>query len=386
VRESELKKVRVAHIRDSCGMYGAERVILTLARHIYRPEFDVTLIALKGPEGQSEKFIQNAIAMGINVQPVYVRGRLDFKALLEVRKILRKQSIQILHSHDFKSNFYGLTASTGMPISRVVTAHGSTRDSFMKRAYLFMDERMSYRFFGRIIAVSERLRGELSQRGVSWKKIEVIPNAIDLSLIVGNPEVFGKIERKPRYGERYVFGVVGRLYPDKGHRFFLEAFARLAKDYHFVSAMIVGDGPERTEILHMVAHLGLSEKVDLCGERDDMEVVYQGLNAVVIPSLREGLPYVLLESLALKIPVIATAVGDIPVLIRNGETGFIVPPGDADAIEKRMREFIASPEKAQQMADRGCDAVKKHCSPRKMIERLESVYRQAITNGKRSAS
>jgi len=380
-----LRNVRVAHIRDSCGMYGAERVILTLARHISRQEFDVTVIALQGPEGKSEKFTRNAAAMGIDVQPVSVRGRLDFKALLEVRKILRERSIRILHCHDFKSNFYGLVASIGLPIARLVTAHGSTRDSFLKRAYLFLDEKVSYHFFDRIIAVSDRLRGELEQKGVSRRKIEVIPNAIDLSLMVSARNGSGDPESKRRVGERFVFGVIGRLYPDKGHRFFLEAFARLAKDYPFVTAKIVGDGPDKIEISQLVTRLGLSGEVDLCGEREDMDVVYHVLDAVVIPSLREGLPYVLLESMALKIPVISTAVGDIPTLIRDGETGWLVPQGDTDAIERGMRELIASPEKARQMAERGCEAVNRQCSPRTMIERLESVYRQAITNGERSA-
>ena len=365
-------------------MYGAERVILTLARHIGREEFDVTIVALQGPEGKSEKFTRNAAAMGIDVQPVTVKGRLDFNAMLEVRNILRERSIRILHSHDFKSNFYGLVASIGLPVARLVTAHGSTRDSLLKRAYLLLDEKVSYRFFDRIIAVSDRLRGELEQKGVSRRKIEVISNAIDLSLMVSDRKGSGDLECKRRGGEHYVFGVIGRLYPDKGHRFFLEAFARLAKDYPFVTAMIVGDGPEKIEISHLVTRLGLGGKVDLCGEREDMDVVYHGLDAVVIPSLREGLPYVLLESMALRIPVIATAVGDIPTLVRDGETGWLVPPGVTDAIEKGMRELIASPEKARQMAERGCDAVNRQCSPHTMIERLESVYRQAISNAKTS--
>ncbi|MGH7644473.1 MAG: glycosyltransferase family 4 protein, partial [Gemmatimonadales bacterium] len=312
------QRIRVLHIKDSRGLWGAERVILTLARSLDPARFELVLLCLRG-DAASDALIAAARTQGMDVEIVPVRGRLDWGAVRAVRRLVARRRVDIVHAHDFKSSFYALSATTGLGMRRVVTAHGSTRDSRLMRAYLFLDEKLVYRAYHRVVAVADNEATLLRQRGVPARKIEVIANAIALP-----PE-----SQAPRTGRPDVFGVVGRLYPDKGHRFFLEAFMAVARQHQTARARIVGGGPLAESLAREVEARGLAGRVSLDGVAEDMPRVYRELGAVVIPSLREGLPYVLLEAFAHQVPVLATAVGDIPRLVEHGRTGLLAQPGDA---------------------------------------------------------
>jgi glycosyltransferase involved in cell wall biosynthesis len=373
-------KINIIHVRDSCGVYGAERVILTLAKHIDENRFNFILLALKSNKSNSQEFIDNARQMGINVIVVPTRGRIDLLALIKIRKILKEKNVNILHSHDFKANFYSILASINIGVKRIVTSHGSTRDSLLKKAYLFLDEKISYKYFNKIIAVSEEISSYLKENHASPDKITVIQNGVDFSLLQSNLESDFSTKSYTHFNKNVVISVIGRLFPDKGHRFFLIAFSMVCKKHPSAMALIVGDGPLREELSNQIRKMNLEQNVFLCGARSDMKNVYKQTDFVVIPSLREGLPYVLLEAMACEIPVLATSVGDIPLLIQHEVTGYIVSSGDSKALEKYMIELINNPEKAKEMAVRGKQFVIENFSAKKMVKKVEKLYLSLIEN------
>lgn len=368
------EKKRILHIRDSSGIFGGERVILTLGRNIDRALFDFTLMCMRRGDGRSDALIAGARRAGIPVEGVEVRGRLDAGALSRLREFIAASGVDLIHTHDFKSDFYGLVATRGMRVKRIATAHGSTRDSLAKRLYLSFDEHVVYRRFDRIVAVSEDIRLRLAAKLPDPSKIRVIQNGLDMELlsVCGNgpepplPHISG--------GDSVVFGVIGRLYPDKGHAFFLRAFERIAGEFPNAVAVIVGDGPEMGNIQARVSALGLEGRVYCCGVRKDMERVYRSIDYLVIPSLTEGLPYVMLEAMASGIPVLATAVGDIPLLIRDGITGFLVRPGDAFSLGRRMRDLITMPDRAREMAREAGKLIKEQYSAASMVRKTQDLY------------
>jgi glycosyltransferase involved in cell wall biosynthesis len=366
-----MKKSTIMHIRDSSGIFGAERVILTLGHNINQDLFNLKLLCMDRGDGRSLRLITRARSIGIEVKTVGVRGRLDLGALLKIRKTLIENSVSIIHSHDFKSDFYGLLASINLPMKIVLTAHGSTRDSILKRFYLFCDERLVYRFFDRIIAVSEGLRGDLVRKGIPLKKISIIKNCLDLG-ILQNENASEPTLAIPR-GHR-VFAVIGRLYPDKGHRYFIEAFSKVHKKHPKITGLIIGEGPTKEEIAKQVKAAELDRAIMLCGFRSDMSTVYDRVDYVIIPSLTEGLPYVLLEAMASKVPVVATRVGDIPALIDDGVTGYLVQPADSNALGKRMRDLLRYPQKAKEMSQRGHRFVMDHFSYERMVKQTQELY------------
>lgn len=370
------KKKHIFHIRDSSGIFGAERVILTLAKNIDREKFVFTLLCLRRNDGRSERLISAARNMGVKVVAVDVNGRFDLAAISNIRKILSESSADIIHSHDFKSDFYALLATRGTRVKRVATAHGSTKDSFLKKAYLFFNERVVYFFFDSVVAVSKDLSEQLIKRGISNSKIKVIQNGLDFSLLeneivndTANPPIVIPEHHK-------IFAVIGRLFPDKGHRYFLDAFSAVKNKYPRICGLIVGDGPSFVEIQADVERRGLRDSIIMCGVRSDMKAIYALTDFLVIPSLREGLPYVLLEAMASRVPVVATTVGDIPLLIRDGETGCLVPPGDENALTRGMLNFMASPEHAKKMAEEAFDDVHRKFSAEMMVAETEKLYQE----------
>lgn len=365
------------HLRDSGGIFGAERVILTLAKHIDKKVFHFSLLCM-GRRDQGEKELTSRAAeSGSEVISVDVKGRLDFSAIRHIRKVFRSNQIALFHSHDFKSNLYGLLASLDLRVGRVTTAHGSTRDTILKRVYLLLDERFICQLFDKIIAVSRDIKGQLLQKKISNSKIEVIQNGIDPSIIESESQPFAEFAFDVPHGHT-VFAVIGRLFPDKGHRFFLEALAKLSRSHGAVHGLIVGDGPAREDIEAQVMKLGLQDRVTLCGLRKDMKCIYDRIDCLVIPSLREGLPYVLLEAMSNRIPVVATPVGDIPLLIEDGVTGYLAPPEDADTLCARMAGVLNNSSKQKDIVERAYRLVRKEYSAERMVRSIEALYMSVI--------
>jgi glycosyltransferase involved in cell wall biosynthesis len=370
--------ITVAHIRDSSGLFGAEQVILTLGKNIDR-RFRLLLICLRSVDGKSDPLAERARESGYQVIPVAVEGGLNFRSISHIRKIFEEYGVRILHSHDYKSNLYGVLASLRLGIRRVATAHGTTRDSFWKKCYLHLDETVVYRYFDEIIAVSDEIRSQLVKKHIGRVAIRVIENGID-PMHFGSRN--GEVDHPPPLPipkNHKVFAVIGRLFPDKGHRFFLQAFSEIVRSHPAVSALMIGEGPCREEIVRQVHDLGLEKHVYLCGVRSDMKNVYENVDFLVIPSLTEGIPYVLLEAMISKVPVLATEVGGIPKLIEHGVTGYLVSPGDVDSLEKGMVALLSDPSEIKDICENGYRLVTDRYSAGKMVKRIEGLYEALAT-------
>ena len=170
-------------------------------------------------------------------------------------------------------------------------------------------------------------------------------------------------------GDSVVFGVIGRLYRTKG-AFFSGVRAIIWRVSKKTVAVIVGDGPEMGNIQARVSP-GPEGRVYCWGE--ETWSAYP-IDYLVIPSLTEGLPYVMLEAMASGIPVLATAVGDIPLLIRDGITGFLVRPGDAFSLGRRMRDLITMPDRAREMAREAGKLIKEQYSAASMVRKTQDLY------------
>lgn len=349
-------------------------MIMTLGKNLNPELFDFSLLCMRRPDRRSRPLIDLALSMGFHVEPVDVGGRFDARALMGIRQYIRSNDISLIHTHDFKSDFYGLLATLNLGVKRVATAHGSTRDSLLKKLYLYFNEHGVYRFCDKVIAVSEDLLAELSAKGLRRDRIELIQNGLDADLLNGHPDGFEPPLPIAKSPGRTIFGVVGRLFPDKGHAVFLNAFASLLPELAGNFGMIAGDGPEKESILRLIRTLGIQERMFFCGVRKNVKEFYQNIDCLVIPSFTEGLPYVMLEAMACGIPIIGTSVGDIPLLIQDEVTGYLVPPGEIDAIARRMRDIVAGPEKALIMAEAAKKLVRENFSADLMVKKTEALY------------
>jgi len=239
--------------------------------------------------------------------------------------------------------------------------------------YLFLAEKIIYRYYDKIVAVSGDLKKFLISRKVPFRKIEMIRNGFDFHILTNDTQPDNtELEFKP--ADYRIFGIIGRLFPDKGHHFFLEAFKSVKEKHKNIKALIIGDGPARDIIGNQIKILGLDKDVYLLGFRNDIKKYYQILDYLVIPSIREGLPYTLLEAMYLKIPVVATSVGDIPLVVENNKTGLLVPPGDTSALSQAMSEMLRDSGKCLKFADQGYERISQFFSGEEMSRKTELLY------------
>ena len=372
-----MDKIFIAHIRDSGGIFGAERVILTIGKNTDK-RYKMILICLRSRDGKSDLLKKKAEEIGVNVISVDVNRKMDFSSIKKIRDILKNHHVKILHSHDFKSNLYGLIASKNLGMKRILTAGGTTRDSIVKKFYVYMDETFTYRFYDYIVAVSREIYDKLLKKNIKQGKVVIVENGIDESLYYYDADRTQNDNYFSINNTNKVFAVIGRLFPDKAHRYFINAFSEIKKNYPTSVALIIGEGPSEEEIRKQIIDLKLEDRVFLCGVRKDMMYVYRNIDYLVLPSLTEGLPYVLLEAMLFKVPVLATDVGGIPNIVINGVTGYLVPAGDVQSLKNGMEKMLNNPEKTREMAEEGYKLVNEKYSARRMAEDYSRLYDSMI--------
>jgi glycosyltransferase involved in cell wall biosynthesis len=333
--------MKILQIISSGGMYGAESVILNLSRALNQGVHRSFLCVFDNLSNPNLQLHTKAVEAGIDSCLIPCKGQADYRAISRIRALAERTGAEIIHAHGYKADVYAYLAFRNRNIPLVSTCHNWLDEDW--RVYLYgMADRYVLRKFARVVAVSLEVSGRLLKAGVKEEHIKLIRNGIDLRPFEAKlPSVVsGSSQHRPA-----VIGLVGRLSPEKGVDIFLRATAfvlALCPDTRFV---IVGEGPERNNLVGLIADLGIGASVSLLGRRENMPAVYRSLDVMVSSSRQEGLPIAILEGMAGSLPVIATAVGEVSTVIRNGETGVLLPPDDpqvlADAIVRLISDSTA---------------------------------------------
>lgn len=211
--------------------------------------------------------------------------------------------------------------------------------------------------------------------------IEVVPNGVDRGAFPFQPAraVLDGIPELPAPGRGQVVLHLARLSGQKGHAILLQAAAALRARFPAARYLVVGDGAERAAIEATRRRLGLDSVVIMTGHRADTAALLAAADLVVLPSLDEGFPNVLLEAMAVGRPVVASAVGDCAVVIRDGVTGFLVPPGDVAAFAARVGELLADPALRARQGRAGCELVEREFAFAPVVARIEAYFRRLVS-------
>ena len=318
---------RILHVCDSLQIGGAERVLVGLAAGLVARGARVTVAWSVGGSLALE-----AERAGVDVRVLgtsLVKRRLDTAFACALTRLIVNEPPDLVHTHMYASTVAATLALQQSRIPLVVHEHSEAgwRDA---------EERCSsgegYRRSAAVIAVSTAIRRRLVDvEGVPSAKVHVVHNA--LPRLPGRAAAGGL----PRPDGPLV-GVVARLQREKGVAVFLRAAARLGQSVPDAGYVVVGDGPQRGMLERLAADLGVA--VTFLGFRPDGPALVGGLDLLVIPSLTEGTPLVLLEGAAAGVPLVATAVGGIPEQVRDGIEGVLVPPGDDRALADACRRIL----------------------------------------------
>jgi glycosyltransferase involved in cell wall biosynthesis len=328
-------------ISSGAGFYGAERVLVTLSAELQRMGVNTVVGAFRHRSRPTHlEVLDRAQRCGLATEEVTYRGRFDRSAIVALQTLVRRHSIDVIHSHEATANFYALLAAGRTPTGLVSTCHSWLINSF-KDWMVSVADRATLRGFDAVVVVNERLRKPLDQFRVRPQNIHNIGNGIDAGPFVRAADT-AIWERGS--GEGLVVGTVARLAPEKGLHYLLEAAAILIPEYPLTEFVVVGDGPELEALQRHASRLGIVERVRFPGSFADMPGVYASFDIFVLPSLTEAMPMALMEAMATGTPVVATSVGAVPQMIQQRDNGILIEPADTASLVGGLRSLLSSRE------------------------------------------
>jgi len=382
-----MKPIKLLAILEATSVTGPAKNLLQFARTAMAGNagapVDVS-VAVFRRAGDLDTFLEAAAGVSVPVYPIAEAGRFDQRVLGRLSAVFANLTPDIVQTHAVKSHFLIRKSGLNRRAPWIAFHHGYTWPDVRARLYNQLD-RWSLRRAARVVTVSQPFERELIRRGVPAARIDIVHNAIEPAW--GRAKTAGDAERlRDRLGVRpgqRVILIVGRLSREKDHLALLRAVHMLvvprggeaAVAIHLV---IVGDGPERTRIEAVVRDLNLGGMVTLTGQVPSAEPYYGIADLAVLSSLSEGSPNALLEAMAAGVPLVATAVGGIPEIVSNRESAILVPPGDAGALHRAMREVLENPALAREIAARAHELILTRHTPEGRARRLVEIYTAAL--------
>jgi len=264
-------------------------------------------------------------------------------ALADLVASLQRMRADVLCCHGYKANLLGILAARRLGIPVIAVARGWTGECLRVRLYEALDRRV-LRWMDKVVCISHAQAEKVVAAGVPADRVAVFCNAVRCNRF-GTPD--------PRYREellhffprsmQHIVGAAGRLSPEKGFGVLVDAAASVVRQDSSVGFVLFGDGPLRDSLRERIESRGIQGNFVLAGFRHDLDDFMPHFDLLTLPSFTEGLPNVVLEAFAAGVPVVATAVGGTPEIVDDGQTGFLVPPGQPAQMANRIRQALSDP-------------------------------------------
>ncbi len=368
------KPIRVLHLRDTDKMCGPGKTICETAR--LNPDPDVSYVVAAFGNSRDNGFLRRAgeLCPVLGLPPS--RAAFPWSAL-RLRRLAAARAISLVHAHDFKTDVLGLLVGRAARLPVVTTVHGYITVSGKSRTYAAAD-RFLLRRMDRVVAVSQAMRDGFVERGLEGSRVCLIRNCIAVADYPFGYRSDALASSGVGLGGDRVIGHVGRLSPEKGQRQLVEVFPEILRRIPGARLVLVGDGPDLAPLRARASDPAYAGRVHLLGHRSDIREVYGGLDLLVLNSDTEGLPNVILEAMALGVPVVATAVGGTPELVTDGVTGLVVERRNPKALVEVIAAALENREAAAAMAARARERVAREFDMSVLIRLTHEMYRELM--------
>jgi len=374
--------MRIAHLISSSGIYGAERIVLSLSQSLNGTNDQCFVGAIRDTRFPRLPLIERAEAIGLPTFVVESDGRFDRRTIAQLNRFLVQHRIDILHTHNYKSDLIGLISGRATRTPVVATAHGYTHTHWSVALYERLDRWVLRWGFGRVVVVTDTALSRLPET-----KRRVIHNGLQVDCFHRNQEQRDRM--REQFGikdHETLIATVGRLSKEKNQEMLLRAAACLCHEHPNLKFLLVGGGPEDQHLRLLADALNLGPKVVFTGVIEEMVPVYQAMDVFVLSSVTEGMPLTILEAMAAGVPVVATHVGGVPELIRDHQTGLLVASKDVSGLTESLKRLIASRVLRRQLAEDAFAFVSTHFSQQEMVERYVCVYEEVLAKARSGQS
>jgi len=381
--------MNIVHLTASTFLGGPERQMLGLADH---SGTHTSTFVSYSEGGRCTEFLSEARERGHGGIELFSDSPDLRENLRELSDLLRARAADVLVTHTFKPNILGRIAARRAGIPIVAVSRGWTWENLKVRAYEAMD-RVNLRFVDHVVAVSEGQGVRVKNAGVPSTRLSVIRNAARLAAFSNLPHSVA--ERGP--GGEVLSGffpaenplspivlAAGRLSPEKGFDVLLEAVPAVLQRHPGTCFVLFGEGTERAKLEARAAELGLANKFIMPGFTADLDKYLPWAAVVVLPSYTEGLPNVALEASAAGVPIVATAVGGTPEVVKHDETGLLVPSGQPHALADALNRLLASPELRRTMGAAGRTRMREEFTFEAQAKQYGALFEKLLAKRRRT--
>lgn len=369
-RSASHQRPRILQLLATGGNGGAQESYTGLLLRLDRQRYDVRALSLSAGSA-----VQRIHRLGL---PVDVLEEADDDAAVhELAAWLRRNEIDLVHAHMYRAEVVGTRAAlaAGTPVIMATVHSSRVRSAEDVAALAALTPAMD-----RLIVPSDAIQAKVAAEGRGGARYAVIPNGVDLSRFAtpaprcGIRREYGIPEGAP------LFGVVARLEPEKGHAVLLDAWPTVAEVVADAWLVVVGEGSQADELRARVASMPPSAgaRVIFAGRRDDVAAVTGALSVAVLPSLREAQGISLLEAMARRVPVVASAVGGIPEVVTDGVDGLLVPASSPPALADALVRLACSPELRARLGEAGYATVRERFSIDAQVRHIQAVYDEEL--------
>lgn len=357
----------VLHVRIVTGTGGGpEKTILNSPRHLERLGYDALVVYLHPPHDPGFSVIEaRARDAGAELIGIPESLPIDPRALRRLLRLCKDRGVTVWHGHDYKSNLYGVLLARLHRMQLVTTVHGWVKHTSRTPLYYAVD-RWCLKRYERVLAVSADLERRCLELGVRRERLALVENAIDT-------DTFRRRVARTGAG-RLRIGAVGRLSEEKGFELLIEAVERLVAAGHDLALAIAGEGDLRARLEARIQGSPCADRIELLGFRADTVELFEGFDVFCLSSLREGLPNVVLEAMAMEVPVLATRSGGMQEFARDGEDALLCDPGSVEELERGLARLCTDPELRGRLARNARSRIESECSFARRMDRVAACY------------
>lgn len=374
---AERKKIKIMQITHDLNYGGLQKLVVDISKNLDKSRYQVSVCTLRESGSLEEELVMSGIKV---IKLPSAKNGADYLSFWKLSSILREERPDIIHTHNTQPFIEGGIAAilAKIPV-HVHTDHG--RQFPDKKRYMFAEWVFSH-FANQMVAVSENLKEDISKyEGIRTDKIKVILNGID-----GN-KYKNKIDKNKKRKElnidnrnNPILGFVGRLSPEKGLIYLIKAMKLLVKEFPNILLLIVGEGALLEELKRETKALGMEQNIRFIGPRSDINEILGILDIFVLPSLREGLPLVLLEAAAASLPIVATDVGGNRQVVKHGTNGLLVKHGDATSLYNAIKKMIMDEAMRKEFGCKSFDLFINNFTIETMIKKYEDIYQDCLAS------